>query len=160
MSEIDIDVGIILLGFAFSIIGAVVQFWQTIIQKQMKGMNKGLNEIITDIKSNTDLKKEIGSLILKNKIARRNAIKSFLSTKSKEIRSAERVTWTITIFFGLIAGMIYLLITEFVIELPFFIGSFAAGYSGESFVLGALKEQVDTEFTVDEFRAQLKHTES
>lgn len=142
---IQVDLGYLILGIFAGLLGANVQFWQKSLKEEMAQRTLQLNVIKDDLIAKKGIMQDITQIKSISPRERRNQIKIFVKGKIREQIRENRISWTLTLFFGIIAAILYLLVTPLDFDIgqeavQFFIGAFSAGYAGETFVYNALKK--------------------
>ena len=130
---VEVDVGFAIFAILASLFGSLIQFWISTIKEELKGTNKLLDDLKEQMKETLPKLKTV-----KN---RRKFLRSYVKKKRKEIRQSYLDKWLIAVFFGIVAGILYLLVGPIVPDTGYFITAVFNGYAGESYVTGILKEE-------------------
>ncbi|RMG28565.1 MAG: hypothetical protein D6732_18645 [Methanobacteriota archaeon] len=132
---VEIDIGYALLVVIASIGGSIIQFWVGVYKEEME-LAGGVIDLLAK-----ELKEMPEDLIKVGTQKRAKILRSYLKSKRKNLRSKYLDKWMITVFFGIIAGILYLLIGSLEPNAGYFIAAVVNGYAGESFVMKVLTQE-------------------
>ncbi len=144
---VDVDIGFALVAILSSLFGSIVQFWVSVYKEEAELAGGILDLIAQEMKEISQDLKETGMEM------RRKIFRNYIKTKRKVLRKKYLDKWLVTLFFGLIAGVFYLLIGQVELHLGYFVAAAFNGYAGESFVMKVLeKETTDISWNETEIK--------
>ncbi len=147
---IPVDIGFGFVAIFLSTAGSILHFWVARIKEELESANSVADKMAEIIKEAQPNLKDV------NKSQRRKTLRRYIRTKRKSVRSKYKDTWLISLFFGIVAGILYLLVSDITTAFSFFFGAITTGYAGETFVLATLKEENQFEgVNAEDFRKYL-----
>lgn len=144
---LEVDIGFAGLVIFSSIVGSIVQFWVTIYKEETEIAGRIFQSIASEMKEMPEGLKKVA------KKEQSKILREFVKSKRRTLRSKYLDKWWITLFFGLVAGILYLLIGPLEPNVGYFVTAAVNGYAGESFVVKVLdKESPEVSWSNEEFQ--------